>query len=403
MEIANASVSPAIHIARALGVLSIEASLATSLACSLRWSTSCLTFAEELAGSPICVASASCCNSGMLGGVCARQSHHIAHPRYSAGQVRIQTFFPNQSLFISFVVLLAQWSNLEEGSWMFFSIYHHYGPYGQIDVVRIIVCPFEKDECPTHVISAKGFVSEVNSLLVFTFGHQESRTDSLALLCKGLTSDVWKYVVEVNSSEMQPEGNLSFDPVCIWLWFRYRLKTFFRALISVEVEKGNADRSLSGDAPSSMSEPFRNWLGMGVTIPALIQPGSIDHVPFPPCLGASLALREKARHKKKSFSSRPRSYSGASTEEEIAMHLAQLARRSLEWECSVGKHLEVHLVVLPETRDIPHSMAWHLSLIHSARPDAAPFFIIIYRPFFPPGYSRMKIVVCMLDFGCRCV
>ncbi|RZC25354.1 hypothetical protein D0Y65_004167, partial [Glycine soja] len=128
-------------------------------------------------------------------------------------QVRIQTFFPNQSLFISFVVLLAQWSNLEEGSWMFFSIYHHYGPYGQIDVVRIIVCPFEKDECPTHVISAKGFVSEVNSLLVFTFGHQESQTDSLALLCKGLTSDVWKYVVEVNSSEMQPKGNLSFDPV----------------------------------------------------------------------------------------------------------------------------------------------------------------------------------------------
>jgi hypothetical protein len=47
---------------------------------------------------------------------------------------------------------------------MFFSIYHHYGPYGQIDVVRIIVfraCPFSKFECPTHVISAKGFVSEV--------------------------------------------------------------------------------------------------------------------------------------------------------------------------------------------------------------------------------------------------
>ncbi|CAJ1965554.1 unnamed protein product [Sphenostylis stenocarpa] len=31
---------------------------------------------------------------------------------------------------------------------------------------------------------------KVNSLLVFTFGHQESRTDSLALLCKGLTSYV---------------------------------------------------------------------------------------------------------------------------------------------------------------------------------------------------------------------
>lgn len=67
-------------------------------------------------------------------------------------------------------------------------------------------------------------------------------------------------------------------------------------------------------------------------------------------------------------------------------------------------HLEVHLVVLHETRDIPHSMAWHLSLIHSARPSRRkPFFIIIYRPFSPPGYSRMKIVVCMLDFGCRCV
>ncbi|GFS28211.1 hypothetical protein Acr_00g0000530 [Actinidia rufa] len=75
-----------------------------------------------------------------------------------------------------------------------------------------------------------------------------------------------------------------------------------------------------------MSEPFRNWLGMGATIPARIQPGSIDHVPFPtvvPCLGASLALRERARRRKKSFSSRPGSYSGA--EEEIAMHLAQQA------------------------------------------------------------------------------
>ncbi|PWA76317.1 hypothetical protein CTI12_AA234130 [Artemisia annua] len=42
-----------------------------------------------------------------------------------------------------------------------------------------------------------------------------------------------------------------------------------------------ADRSLSGDAPSSMSEPFRKWLGMGAPLPARIQPGSIDHVPFP--------------------------------------------------------------------------------------------------------------------------
>ncbi|KAI3776183.1 hypothetical protein L1987_45954 [Smallanthus sonchifolius] len=69
-----------------------------------------------------------------------------------------------------------------------------------------------------------------------------------------------------------------------------------------------ADRSLSGDAPSSMSEPFRKWLGMDGPLPARIQPGSIDHVPFPTvgtCIGASLALREKARSIKKSFSSRP--------------------------------------------------------------------------------------------------
>lgn len=62
-----------------------------------------------------------------------------------------------------------------------------------------------------------------------------------------------------------------------------------------------ADRSLSEDAPYSMREPFRNRLGMGATTPARIQPGSIDHVLFPTvvlCLGASLALREKARRRK---------------------------------------------------------------------------------------------------------
>lgn len=67
-----------------------------------------------------------------------------------------------------------------------------------------------------------------------------------------------------------------------------------------------------------MIEPLRNWLGIGATIPARIQPGSIDHVPFPtvvPCLGASFL--------------------------------------------------------------------W-LDSIKTARPDAAPFLIIIYRPFFPP-------------------
>ncbi|CAK7324943.1 unnamed protein product [Dovyalis caffra] len=90
-----------------------------------------------------------------------------------------------------------------------------------------------------------------------------------------------------------------------------------------------ADRSLSGDAPSSMREPFRNWLGMGATIPAPIQPGSIDHVPFlitvVPCLGASLALREKARRRKSLSLPVPDHIPVASTEEEIAMHLAQQA------------------------------------------------------------------------------
>jgi hypothetical protein len=65
---------------------------------------------------------------------------------------------------------------------------------------------------------------------------------------------------------------------------------------------------------------------MGATIPAPIQPGSIDHVPFlitvVPCLGASLALREE----EKSLSLPvPDHIPVASTEEEIAMHLAQQA------------------------------------------------------------------------------
>ncbi|KAK8937500.1 hypothetical protein KSP39_PZI012677 [Platanthera zijinensis] len=45
-----------------------------------------------------------------------------------------------------------------------------------------------------------------------------------------------------------------------------------------------------------MIEPLRNWLGMGATIPARIQPGSIDHVPFPtvvPCLVPAVPSRMK--------------------------------------------------------------------------------------------------------------
>ena len=101
-----------------------------------------------------------------------------------------------------------------------------------------------------------------------------------------------------------------------------------------------ADRLLSGDAHFSMSEPFRNWLGMGATIPARIQPGSIDHVPFPtvvPCLGASLALREKARRRKKSFSSRPGSYSIPVRPQKRKSQCILLSRSSLEWECCGGK------------------------------------------------------------------
>nr|CAN73973.1 hypothetical protein VITISV_023797 [Vitis vinifera] len=101
-----------------------------------------------------------------------------------------------------------------------------------------------------------------------------------------------------------------------------------------------------------------------------------------PCLGASLALREKARRR---ILSLPVPDHTPVRPQKRKSQCILLSRRSLEWECSVGK--------------------WHgtfRSSIPPARQDAASFFIIIYRPFFPPGYSRMKIVVCMLDFGCRC-
>ena len=42
---------------------------------------------------------------------------------------------------------------------------------------------------------------------------------------------------------------------------------------------------------------------------------------------------------------------------------------------------EVHLVVLNETRAIPHSMALHLSLIYSTYPDAAALFHYHLPPF----------------------
>uniref|UniRef100_A0A0A0L6E8 Uncharacterized protein n=1 Tax=Cucumis sativus TaxID=3659 RepID=A0A0A0L6E8_CUCSA len=176
-----------------------------------------------------------------------------------------------------------------------------------------------------------------------------------------------------------------------------------------------ADRS--GDAPSSMSEPFRNWLGMGPRD----QPESSQRESPPPkkvCL-FPLGICEVRPQKRK---------------EQCIL----LSRPSLEWECSVAhgarlelsgslngtptgllsaaklicprsgesqvperlardlnclscaregppvprQHLEVHFDVLDETRDIPHSMAWHLSLIHSARPDAEPFFHYHLPPLY---------------------
>jgi hypothetical protein len=85
-----------------------------------------------------------------------------------------------------------------------------------------------------------------------------------------------------------------------------------------------------------MSEPFRNWLGMGATIPARIQPGSIDHVPFPtvvPCLGASLALREAGE---KSLSLPVPGHTPVRPQKRKSQCIL-LSRRSLEWECSGGK------------------------------------------------------------------
>ncbi|KAG6466686.1 hypothetical protein ZIOFF_060316 [Zingiber officinale] len=88
-----------------------------------------------------------------------------------------------------------------------------------------------------------------------------------------------------------------------------------------------------------MSEPLKNWLGMGAIIPARI------------------IVRRRCVHR--------RGKSNAS--------------------CSAG-------------------VAWSGSVAGPARLDASPFpfRIIIYRPFFPPVPSRMKIVVSMFDFGFRC-
>lgn len=90
-----------------------------------------------------------------------------------------------------------------------------------------------------------------------------------------------------------------------------------------------------------MSEPFQNCLGMGATIPARIQPGSIDHVPFPtvvPCLGASLALLDQARRKNQSLSLPVPGHSEAEVRpQKRKEQCILLSRRSLEWECCGGK------------------------------------------------------------------
>ncbi|KAK1381061.1 hypothetical protein POM88_027805 [Heracleum sosnowskyi] len=125
-----------------------------------------------------------------------------------------------------------------------------------------------------------------------------------------------------------------------------------------------------------MIKPFRNWLGMSATILAWIQSGSIDRVPFltvVPCLGASLALREKTRQRKPG---------------------------------SVGpsvprQHLEVHiLVVLHGTRDIPHSMA---PSAHQFRPlvqTRRPFSLSsIALSFLPAIHAGKSSYVCSTSVG----
>jgi hypothetical protein len=66
---------------------------------------------------------------------------------------------------------------------------------------------------------------------------------------------------------------------------------------------------------------------MGATIPARIQPGSIDHVlfPFDLVLGRLWLYERKLAGELILFPSRVILYSGAYTQEEIAMHLAQQA------------------------------------------------------------------------------
>ena len=95
-----------------------------------------------------------------------------------------------------------------------------------------------------------------------------------------------------------------------------------------------ADRSLSGDAPSSMSKPFRNWLGMGTTTPARIQPGSIDQQ-FYLVLGR-LWLYERNPTGEKSLSLPVPDHIPVRPQKR-KLQCILLSRRSLEWECSVGK------------------------------------------------------------------
>lgn len=83
-----------------------------------------------------------------------------------------------------------------------------------------------------------------------------------------------------------------------------------------------------------MSEPLKNWLGMGAIIPARIQPGSIDHVPFPtvvPCLGASLALLDQRKNPSLSLPVPGHSEAEVRPQKRKEQCIL-LSRRSLEWE-----------------------------------------------------------------------
>ncbi|KAK7234300.1 hypothetical protein RIF29_47017 [Crotalaria pallida] len=128
---------------------------------------------------------------------------------------------------------------------------------------------------------------------------------------------------------------------------------------------------------------------MGVTIPARIQPGSIDHVPFPLVLGRLWLYERKPAIKVFLFSSwiifrcvHRRGNRNASFSAGVA------------WSGSVAwlSYMRLGIFLTP----------WHLSLIHSARPDGGALFHYHLPPFLSSRlfthedrrmYARLRLPV----------